>query len=219
MTSVRGIVFDLDGTLIDSIGDIAAAGNTVLARQGRAPHSVQAYRGFIGNGIVNLVRRAWGLADDAAGVELDAMVAEVRREYTAHCLDSTRPFPGIDELLATLRSQGIPLAVLSNKPDPMTQRMVAELFEDGTFVFVAGERSGIPRKPDPTGALQAAAALGVPADTCAMVGDLRVDIETGRAAGMRAIAVTWGMGHRDDLVAMQPDALLEHPSQLLTRSQ
>lgn len=214
-TSIKGIIFDLDGTLLDSLADIAASGNAVLQRKGRAPHSLEDYRGFIGNGMGALVRRAWGVADDANPPELLAILDEVRQEYVEHCMDETRPYDGVVELLAQLKRRGIAMSVLSNKPDAMTQAMTRKLLDADLFSSIAGERKGVPRKPDPAGALRAAEFMGVPVHACAMVGDLTVDLETGKNAGMKAVAVTWGFGDEQELLAAKPDFVAHRPLDLL----
>jgi phosphoglycolate phosphatase len=213
--AIKGIIFDLDGTLLDSLADIATSGNAVLNRRGRPPHSLEAYRGFIGNGMGALVRRAWGVADDANPPELPEILAEVRTEYVEHCMDQTRPYEGIVELLEQLRRREIAMSVLSNKPDLMTQAMTQRLLNARLFSSISGERKGVPRKPDPAGALRAAEFMGLPAHACAMVGDLSVDIETGKNAGMKAVAVTWGFADEPDLLATNPDFVARRPLDLL----
>jgi phosphoglycolate phosphatase len=212
---VRGIVFDLDGTLVDSLADIAASVDLVLRSHGRVEHGAAAYRDFIGRGIGVLVRRAWGVADDATGPEIDALVEEVRTVYDEHCLDRTQPYDGIPALLAEIRRRGIAISVVSNKPDAMTQRVVAHLFDAATFSTVTGERSGLPRKPDPTQLIRATSFMGVDPSRCLMVGDSPVDIEAGHRVPMRTVAVTWGLGRIADLRAAAPSHLAHRPVDLL----
>jgi phosphoglycolate phosphatase len=213
--TARGVIFDLDGTLVDSIADIATATNVVLERFGRDPYPIEAYRGFIGNGIVVLMRRAWGLSDSGDFPELDDAVADLRREYTARCVQQTRPFPGVVDVLAELRRRDVAMAVLSNKPDAMTQNVVSTLFGADLFAFVSGERAGVPRKPDPLGARRAADAIGIGPTDCLVVGDLPVDVLTARFAGMRSAVVDWGLGDAASLRAAGPDHWLAAPDELL----
>ena len=212
---VRGIVFDLDGTLVDSLADIAASVDLVLRRHGRAEHGIAAYPAFIGRGIGVLVRRAWGWPDDASGAEVDQAVAEVRAVYDEHCLDQTRLYEGIEALLGEIQRRGIAMSIVSNKPDAMTQRVVEHLFEAGTFSSVTGDRPGLPRKPDPAALLRAAAFMGVDPARCLMIGDSPVDVEAGRRAPMRTIAVTWGFSGTEDLRAATPSRVAHRPVDIL----
>lgn len=200
---MAAVLFDLDGTLVDSLGDIAASTNICLAAAGLPTHSEEAVRGFIGHGIGVLVERALG--PNATLPRIDSLLAAIRAHYHAHSTERTRPFPGIPALLETLAARGIPLAVVSNKPHDMTEHIVRELLPEVRFGFVTGERAEVPRKPDPTGILLACATLGVAPSAAVYVGDTPVDIEAARAAGVRSIAVTWGFGDRDPLETATPD--------------
>lgn len=202
--TARGVVFDLDGTLVDSLGDIAASFNEVLVGAGHAAHPVEAYRGFVGDGVAALVERARPEGSDG-----DALLADMRRVYARRCNETTRPFPGMVALVHALRAQGRPLAVLSNKPHPMTLEVVDALFEAGTFACVLGQRDEVPRKPDPSGARECAAAMGCAAEHIALVGDTGVDIATARNAAMQAIVVGWGFRTAAELRAHAPDVLCE----------
>ena len=212
LTRVRGIVFDLDGTLVDSLADIATSMDLVLRRHGRTAHGMAAYPAFIGRGIGVLVRRAWGLPDDAGGAEIDKIVEEMRRVYDEHCLDQTRLYEGIPALLGEIQRRGIAMSIVSNKPDAMTQRVVDHLFDAGTFASVTGDRPGLPRKPDPTALIRAAAFMGVDPSACLMIGDSPVDVEAGRRVPMRTVAVTWGFTSGEDLDATH---IAERPVDIL----
>jgi len=185
----RGVIFDLDGTLADSLGDIAAAMNRTLVAHGFPEHPVTAYRTFVGEGVRKLVERA--LPPGTEGVR-DAFLAAYQADYADHLLDATRLFPGIPEVLDALQSAGMPVGVLSNKPDLPTRQMVDALCSRWAFRAVFGERPGVPRKPDPMSALALADALGAPPESVAFVGDTGVDMLTARAASMRPVGVLWG---------------------------
>jgi phosphoglycolate phosphatase len=207
---ISAMIFDLDGTLADTLHDIGAAMNHALAASGLPAHPIEAYRRFVGEGVERLAERA--MPPDRAA-DRPRVLAAYRARYAEHLLDTSAPYPGVPELLDALSARGVPMAILSNKPDPATQQIVAALFARWRFAAVSGDRAGRPRKPDPTAALELAAALGrAPAD-CALVGDTAIDLQTARAAGMRAIGVLWGLTGRaglagaDDLVA-RPDELL-----------
>jgi phosphoglycolate phosphatase len=204
------ILLDLDGTLVDSLEDIADAMNATLREAGMPTHATETYRGFVGHGLAALVRCAMAPGGDHA-----ALLASARARYEAHCVDRTRPYPSVPGMLAELRRRDIPLAVLSNKPHSMTQRVVRELLADTSFAVVMGDTPGTPRKPDPTGALGIARTLGVDASHCWLVGDSAVDLETAGAAQMVGIGVTWGFRPLEELRAAEPAALVDSPEALV----
>ena len=145
--SIRAVVFDLDGTLADTLPDIARTMDGCLARLGLPGHDLAAYRSFVGHGVVALVQRV--LPPGRPDLVAD-LVATYRQAYEAECCAAARPYPGVTALLAALRARGLPLAVLSNKPDGATHRVVDHLFAPGTFAHVLGQAEGAPLKPDPT---------------------------------------------------------------------
>lgn len=209
----QGLIFDLDGTLVDSLPGIATSLNRALASSGLPPHSLGAIRGFIGNGARVLVSRA---APEGADEPLLTLIErEFKADYDLTWVHGTTAYPGVAALLAKLQQTEIPLAVLSNKPHGFTTAMVSGLFPTVAFAAVLGQRPGIPHKPDPAGAFEIAALLGVPAQAGMVIGDSTMDIETARRAGMRAVAVSWGYHDRASLVAASPDALIDSPAELL----
>lgn len=211
---LRAVLFDLDGTLVDSLADIAGSMNHTLARFGLPTHPEARYRVMVGEGLEVLARRAipeerWGL--------LEEVLAEYRAHYAVHALDASRPYPGIAELLDGLAERHVPIAVLSNKRDDFTRAMVSALLGRWSFVQVLGERVGIPRKPDPSAALEIASALGVEPAACGFVGDTAIDMRTAVAAGMFPVGALWGFRGREELVAAGARLLLSHPPELLGR--
>jgi len=184
---VKAVIFDLDGTLIDSVADIGAACNAALADHGLPTHELQRYRDLVGEGVHSLVERAMAPAPYDP-----AVVDAVRRHYATQMWQHTAPYPGVRAVLDALVARGIAIAVLSNKPDAPTRALVGHFFADLPWVEVAGHREDRPRKPDPTVALALCAKAGATPATCAFVGDTAVDVATARAAGMRAVGVTWG---------------------------
>jgi phosphoglycolate phosphatase len=213
----QAIIFDLDGTLADTIGDIGAAVNSLLAERGYPLHDIAVYKRMVGNGFANLMRRALPahvVADDAL---FTALSREASARYAARSLETTRPFERIPAMLEALAARGVRCAVLSNKPDAMTKSMVEALFPSTRFLAVLGDRPGVPRKPDPSEALAIIANSGIPAELWAFVGDSDVDMRTGRAAGMTSFGVSWGYRSVDELIAGGASAILKTPSDLLDR--
>ncbi len=209
----QGVIFDLDGTLVDSLPGIAASLNRALAGVGLTQHSLQAIRGFIGNGVAVLMSRA--APQGAAAPQLVALEEAFKVDYDLTWREGTVVYPGVAGLLAELQRRGVPLAVLSNKTHAFTTAMVSGLFPRVAFAAVLGQRSGIPHKPDPAGAVEIASLLGQPVQWLTMVGDSTMDIETAHRAGMRSVGVTWGYHNRDGLAAARPDALSDTPQELL----
>ena len=208
----QGLIFDLDGTLVDSLQGIAASLNHALGLSGLPTHTREAVRGFIGNGVKILIRRATPAeADEALH---DTIEQAFRAHYDLTWQTGTRIYPGITGLLETLQSRGYPLAVLSNKPHPFTVAMVSQLFPTVRFSAVLGQRPGIPHKPDPAGASEISDTLGLSPAECCVIGDSTMDLETARNAGMRAIAVTWGFHDRERLVAAGADRVADDPAAL-----
>jgi phosphoglycolate phosphatase len=199
-------IFDLDGTLIDSLDDLAASVNHALAEVGLPPRRRDEIRSFVGEGARRLVERAVGARQDL----VEPALAAWRVHYEAHCLDRTRPYPGIPEALAGAR---LPVAVLTNKPGPLARRILAGLGLDAGLVGVIGGDEA-PRKPDPAGARALLARAGATAAESVLVGDSRVDAATARAAGLRFVGVTWGLGTREDLVAAGATVLLDDAAAL-----
>ncbi|MSP17452.1 MAG: HAD family hydrolase [Myxococcales bacterium] len=208
----RAVIFDLDGTLADTLADIAASMNHALAALGLPVHDECAYREFVGAGVEQLGRNV--LPRGAAASQV-AVVAEFRRHYAEHLLDRSVPFAGIVALLDALDTRGVRRAVLSNKPEWATLRMVTALFAEPPFAVVAGDREGFPRKPDPTRALAVAAELSVVPAACLFVGDTPIDMATARAAGMVAVGVSWGFRPPAELLAAGAAHLIDHPGELL----
>ena len=208
----RAVLFDLDGTLVDTLDDIAAAVNASLRRLGLPPRTRDEVRGFVGEGARRLVERALGGGQESC---VDAALAGFRDEYQVRELDRTRPYHGIPELLAELSARGTVASVLSNKPDAATRRLVAALFPPGAFRVVCGERPGVPLKPDPAAALAIARAVGVPPGETIFVGDSGVDMKTASAAGMVGAGAAWGYRSREELGAAGAAVILEKPADLL----
>ena len=211
---LEGVLFDLDGTLVDTLEDIAAALNAVLAAHALAQHGLAACKAMVGWGMRNLVTAALPEARRDADT-VDALTQEMMAAYGARPLERSRPYPGMGELLAELRRRRIPSVVLSNKPDALTALIVDGLFPEHIFVEIQGERPGVPRKPDPAAALALCARLGLEPARVLFLGDSAVDVETAHRAGMPCAGALWGFRGREELAAAGADFLLDHPSQAL----
>ncbi len=207
-------IFDLDGTLVDSIGDLAVACNTALALRGLPQHSYEAYCGFVGNGIMRLVERA--LPEPLRSPENVALVrADFVAYYTDHLDVRTEPYPGIPELLAELVRRGVKLAVASNKFQAGTEKVIRSFFPDIRFEAVLGQREGVPLKPDPAVAEEILTLTGIPREQALFVGDSAIDILTAQAAGIRSAGVTWGFRQRAELEEAGADRIIDRADQLL----
>ncbi|MDD3981143.1 MAG: HAD family hydrolase [Spirochaetia bacterium] len=211
----RAVLFDLDGTLADTIEDLGGAFNSVLASRGYPVIPVERYKTMVGNGFMALTRRA--LPPEAAADELlvETVNAEAEELYSKHFLDRTSPFPEIPELLTALSERKATLAVLSNKPDRMVGTIVKELFPEVAFFVTEGNKPDRPHKPDPTATLAIVAASGIPASEWIFVGDSGVDMKTGRAAGMLPLGAAWGYRSREEIKAGGAAGMLETPMDLL----
>ncbi len=208
---IDSVIFDLDGTLVDSLADIANAMNDVLRERNLPTHGLDAYRRFVGEGVRRLVERA--TAPSARHLR-DELVAAFRARYVPHMLDESRPYAGVAELLRDLGHRGITMAVLSNKPHDATLAMVQALFPDASFAVVRGHREGEPTKPDPKVALEIAGRLGSPPERCAFVGDTKTDMRTAVAAGMVPIGVLWGFRDAEELLANGATHLATRPGEI-----
>jgi len=210
----EAIIFDLDGTLIDSIVDIAACGNEALASMGFPGHSVETYKALVGDGITGLATKA--LPEAERNDEAVAKFVERYRALYARNWDkTTAPYPGVPSLLADLVVRGIKLAVLSNKRDDFTKICVERLLPAANFVEVRGESEETPKKPDPSGALEVASRMGVRPSRCLFIGDSEIDAETAKRAGMAFVAVAWGYRSRAELQEAGAECFASNPNDLL----
>ncbi len=210
-------IFDLDGTLVDTLEDLGDSLNRVLGAHRYPVHDYEAYRLLIGHGIRRLVRDALPpqARDDAT---IDSCYEEMLSDYGENSLVKTHLYPGVEELLRGLRAAGVKLGVLSNKADDLSRRIVDALVAPGTFAVVLGARPGVPLKPDPEGALRVSRELGVAPVRTVYLGDSDVDMRTATRAGMLAVGVSWGFRSREELVQSGARAVLDSPLELLDLS-
>lgn len=210
---MRAFIFDLDGTLVDSLEDIGQACNDVLASHGYPVHPLPAYRFYVGRGFHKLVNDALpeGEAAKFSSDQLTALIAEARARYGENMCVRTKPYAGITEALQQLAADGHALAVLSNKPDDLTVELVRRYFPDVPFALVRGGREGVPLKPEPDAPLDMLRHMGFLPERSFYVGDSNVDIFTARNAGMISIGVAWGFRGADELRAAQADHVIDSP--------
>ena len=208
------IIFDLDGTLINTISDLGQACNHALAACGFPTHKIEDYHRLVGNGVNKLIERA--LPQEHRNEETVLRLREYFvLYYDKHNCDFTRPYDGIKQLLKTLKEQGHSLAVASNKYQAATEKIVAQLFP-GVFDIVLGERVGVERKPNPQIVYDILHHLAPQASTPVLyIGDSLVDAETARAAGATLVLCTWGFGTREQMEGAKPDYLVDHPLEVL----
>jgi phosphoglycolate phosphatase len=210
---IEAIIFDLDGTLLDTIKDIANCANTVLDHWECPTHSVETYTELLGDGLTNLARKALP-ASRRTMEDIEAFVKEYRSLYQARWNETSTAYAGVVELLGELCRREIPLAVLSNKRDDFTQVCVSHFFPSIPFRDVRGERSGVPIKPDPQAALDIARSLDVEPARCLFVGDSEIDVKTGLHAGMTSVGVLWGFRSQAILEEAGANILISHPREL-----
>jgi len=213
MTQFKAIIFDLDGTLLDSLEDIADSMNIVLENAGCPTHPIEAYKYFIGDGIDILVKRALPKEKAVPGI-FEKYVAAMKKVYSMHWVAKTHPYPGIAGLLNRCETIGLKMGILSNKPDDATQVTVDHFLPPGIFAAIHGARPGIPKKPDPLGAKLMADQLGVEAENCIFVGDMAVDMQTATAAGMYPVGALWGLRTARELVESGAKLLAVTPAGL-----
>ena len=213
-TGFQAIIFDLDGTLLDTLADIGDSVNQMLAEYGFEGHTMDDYRRFIGNGIQMLVTRALPLAG-RSDVMVDACVQRAREIYWDNWNCKTRPYDGIVDLLNHLKTYKLPLAVLSNKPHDFTMRYVDAYFDRNDFAVVLGQTDDFPTKPDPASALYIAHQMYLSPSTILFVGDSAVDMQTAASAGMYSVGAAWGFKGPRELEDNGCRTLVRHPMEIL----
>ncbi len=211
----RALLFDLDGTLLDTLKDIADSANNVLACFGFPQHEVVDYKYFVGSGMRALAFRALpeNHRDQAT---VDKITAQIEKEYSKRWANNTRPYPGIPEMLDALAISGIKMAILSNKPQKPAEQTVSTLLPRWHFEIIAGAQPDVPLKPDPTAALQIAGKMNISPSEFIYLGDSAIDMKTAVAANMYPVGALWGFRMADELLSGGAKALIQKPSQLLS---
>ncbi len=210
----KAIIFDMDGTIFDSLEDIADSMNTVLKENGYSKHPVDAYRQFIGDGIELLVKRA--LPESEQGREtIRYYVKAMRNEYAKRWTLKTRPYPGISKMIDECISEGLKLAVLTNKLEDSAIELIDRLLPEKHFDYIWGARSQLPKKPDPAGALLLIRQMNLRPSDCIYLGDMPVDMKTALSAEIYALGALWGYRTADELFEAGAQAVLRQPVDLL----
>jgi phosphoglycolate phosphatase len=210
----KAVIFDLDGTLINSLQDIADSMNRVLANKGFPTHDYNSYRFFVGQGLKTLVRNT--LPEDKKTDEIIIeLYSNLLKDYGENCLQKTALYQNIPELLTALKKRTLKIAILSNKSDDFTNKIADKLMSEWALNTILGSKDGIPRKPDPTGALFVCEELGVLPDEVLYVGDTSVDMNTATAAGMFSVGVSWGFRTKEELLKSGAKAIIDKPLELL----
>lgn len=210
----KAILFDLDGTLLDTLEDIGNAVNRVLAGKGFPTHELKVYRDFVGDGAAMLINRALpegGRKDDT----IRACLKEFMEDYRQNCNVMTKPYDGVPEMLDALTARGLKMAVLSNKQHEFTKYCVTEILSNWNFHVILGQRNGVPPKPDPAGALEVARRLNIPPTDFLYLGDSAVDMKTAVASAMFPVGALWGFRSMEELKENGSLALIDQPSGIL----
>jgi len=210
----RAIIFDLDGTLLDTLQDLGEAMNAVLDEHNFPGHPVSDYRFFVGEGMEDLVRKVLPEQEKGNEALIEKMVEKMRKEYCRRWSRHSRPYPGVPEMLERLEGCALPKAVLSNKPHHFVEEMVKKLLGTWSFAVVQGALPGIPLKPDPAAALEIAREMKIPPGEIILAGDSGIDMQTAESAGMYGAGVLWGFRDADELLAAGARTLLSHPREL-----
>ncbi len=208
----KAVVFDLDGTLINSLPDISAAMNRALKLQGLPTHPEDAYKAFTGDGARNLTLRALGPDKEHLA---EQVLKDYSDYYAQHSRVNTAPYPGMAEVMERLAAKGMQVCVLSNKDDADTQEVVTHYFPRVPFAIIRGRREGIPLKPDPTALLDMARQLNLAPRAFWYVGDTQTDMRCAANAGMERVAVLWGFQSKEQLANQQPEHYAADSQQLL----
>lgn len=211
----KAILFDLDGTLLNTLEDLGTAANHALEKNGFPTHTINDYRFFVGDGIATLMKRA--LPEDKRSEDVIRLCIQAyREEYSRNWKVKTKPYDGITEMLDALTSRRLKMAVLSNKPDEFTKQCVNEFFSRWTFDAVLGQNSSLPPKPDPAGAMVVSLSLNVPPPHFIYLGDTATDMKTATASGMFPAGATWGFRSEQELQENGARALLKAPMEVVS---
>lgn len=211
----KAVIFDLDGTLTDSLASIKKSGDLAMKAVGMGPYTEDQYRYFVGDGAAVLIERCLEAGGDKEHLHFEKAYEEYKRVFEEYCMYQVTPYEGIRELLVALRERGILAAVLSNKPHERTLNVIHTLFGKDCFSVVLGQQDGIARKPSPEGVFHILKKWGLSAEDILYLGDTGTDMKTGKSAGAYTVGALWGFREREELLAGGADVLIEKPQELL----
>uniref|UniRef100_UPI004055DD17 HAD family hydrolase n=1 Tax=Acetatifactor sp. TaxID=1872090 RepID=UPI004055DD17 len=211
----KAVVFDLDGTLSDSIQSIKYCADEALKPLGYGPFSVEQYKYFVGDGAANLIKRALLAGGDEELVHFEEAFERYKELFRVGCMYEVKPYDGICELLASLKAKNIRIAVLSNKPHAETIHVIETMFGKGYFDVIQGQKDDVAIKPSPEGVFQIMEQLSLKTEEILYLGDTATDMKTGKSAGAFTVGALWGFRERKELEESHADAIIEHPLQLL----
>lgn len=212
----KACIFDLDGTLTDTLDSITYSVNATLGELGLGQITQEQCKAFVGYGARHLIEQSLKATGDEKLQMIEKAMQVYGRIFKEYCTYRVAPYGGIIEMLSELKEMGVQLTVLSNKPHSQTVDVVKTFFGDSTFAYVQGQREGIPRKPDPTAALMIADTLKVTREECLYIGDSDTDMQTGKAAGMTTIGVTWGFRTKDVLKEHGATYIIDKPQEIIS---
>lgn len=212
MDNIKFVIFDLDGTLLDTLGDLAASVNFALKKSGMPQRGIDEVRTFVGHGIRNLIKRA--VTEDCTEELYEETFRRFKEHYAANCRNATRPYEGVSKVLFALKSRGFGLAVVSNKADALSKTLIG-YFYPNVFDTVWGERDGVAKKPSPEPLILCCRELGAAPENVLYVGDTEVDLKTAKAAGCQSCIVTWGFRSAEEVAAMRPELVADRPADIL----
>lgn len=214
---IRCCIFDLDGTLLNTLDALTYTTNLTLKEFGYGPVDAEHVKKFVGDGYRMQVKRALQYSGDENLVHYEDALAAYMQLFAAHCLYHVRPYDGIPEMLEVLKKQSIRIAVLSNKPHARTVENIEAVFGKGYFDIVAGQKDDVPKKPDPAGVNRILEAFGCTPNECLYFGDTNTDMQTGLNAKAHTVGVTWGFRDRSELEAFHPDFIIDGPNEVAER--
>ena len=214
----KAVIFDLDGTLTDTLESMAVAGNKTLEYVGLKPREIDEYRYYVGDGAKVLVKRFLKAAGDRECINFNKAYDAYMKQFALDCTYKVKVYDGIMDMINSLKEKGIKLAVLSNKPHDRAVEVVDRFFEKNTFDIVQGHIEGASKKPEPSGAINMAKELDVLASECIYVGDTDVDMQTGKNANMYTVGVTWGFRDEKELRENGADMIIDNPLELVSKT-
>ena len=212
----KACIFDLDGTLTDTLESLSYSVNATLKELGLGQITDTQCKAFVGNGARRLIEQSLQAAGDPKAKRIEEAMEVYGRIFKKYCTYHVAPYEGIVDMLQELKKEGVQLAVLSNKPHLQTKDVVATFFDEDTFARVYGQQEGVPRKPDPAAVHMILEELEVSREECLYIGDSDVDMQTGCAAGVPAVGVTWGFRTKDDLIEHGATYVVDKPEEIIS---